>query len=65
MLGMGGAEPQTFALGAGLVTFRVRSESDVEQAKVRVCLAYDNAERVMVMQTAKRREDAQKTLSNT
>jgi len=43
----GRAEPHRFAPQAGWVTFRIRSEGDVEAAKELVRLAYHNAEKVM------------------
>jgi hypothetical protein len=47
MLEDGKAEPHRFAPQAGWVTFRIRSEGDVEAAKELVRLAYDNAEKMM------------------
>lgn len=47
MLKEGKAEPHRFAPQAGWVTFRIRSEKDVEAAKELIRLAYDNAERMM------------------
>ena len=41
------ADPHRFAPGAGWVTFRIRSDGDVEAAKEFVMMAYKNAERTM------------------
>jgi hypothetical protein len=46
MLTDGKAEPHRFAPQAGWVTFRIRSEGDVEAAKELIRLAYDNAEKM-------------------
>lgn len=43
----GRAETHRFAPQAGWVTFRIRSEADVEAAKELVRLAYENAERLV------------------
>ena len=47
MLKEGKADPHRFAPQAGWVTFRMRSERDVEAAKELIRLAYDNAEKLM------------------
>ena len=47
MLKEGKADPHRFAPQAGWVTFRIRSERDVEAAKELIRLAYDNAEKLM------------------
>jgi hypothetical protein len=48
------AEPHRFAPQAGWVTFRIRSEGDVEAAKELVRLAYDNAEKMMAAHASSR-----------
>ncbi len=50
----GRAEPHRFAPQAGWVTFRIRSEGDVEKAKEIIRLAYDNAEKKMKAHSASR-----------
>ncbi len=47
MLKEGKAEPHLFAPQAGWVTFRIRSEEDLEVAKELVRLAYDNARKLV------------------
>jgi luciferase-like monooxygenase len=56
------AEHHRFAPQAGWVTFRIRSEEDVENAKALIQLAYDNADRLMT--THKSRRSEQKTLES-
>ena len=56
------AEHHRFAPQAGWVTFRIRSEKDVENAKELIRLAYDNAD--MLMSAHKSRRDEQKTLGS-
>lgn len=56
------AEHHRFAPQAGWVTFRIRSEGDVENAKQLIQLAYDNANRLML--THKERRAEQKTLES-
>ena len=48
------AEPHRFAPQAGWVTFRIRSEKDVEVAKEVIRLAYGNAEKLMTSHASKR-----------
>jgi len=50
----GMAEPHRFAPQAGWVTFRIRSEKDVEVAKEVILLAYGNAEKLMTPHASKR-----------
>jgi Family of unknown function (DUF5519) len=51
VLGEGKAEQHRFVHhSAGWVTFRIRSEEDVENAKNLIRLAYDNADRLMTAQ---------------
>lgn len=45
MLKEGKAEPHFFAPQAGWVTFRVRSEKDLETAKELILLAHENAKK--------------------
>jgi hypothetical protein len=47
MLKEGKADPHRFAPQAGWVSFRIRSEGDVETAKELIRLAHDNAEKTM------------------
>jgi len=54
MLKEGKAEPHRFAPQAGWVTFRMRSEGDVEAAKELIRLAYDNAEKMMAAHVSRR-----------
>ncbi len=54
MLKEGKAEPHRFAPQAGWVTFRIRSEGDVEAAKELIRLAYDNAEKMMAAHMSRR-----------
>lgn len=54
MLGEGKAEPHRFAPQAGWVTFRIRSEDDLETAKELIQLAYSNAERMITAHLARR-----------
>jgi Family of unknown function (DUF5519) len=54
MLEEGKAEPHRFAPQAGWVTFRIRSEGDVEAAKEVIRLAYDNADRMMASHMSRR-----------
>ena len=56
------AEHHRFAPQAGWVTFRIRSEQDVENVKELIRLAYDNADKLMSAHKAKRAE--QKTLES-
>ena len=48
------AEHHRFAPQAGWVTFRIRSEKDVEIAKELIQMAYDNADKLMAGHKAKR-----------
>jgi len=48
------AEPHRFAPQAGWVTFRIRSDEDIEPAKEVIRLAYDNANRLMTDQISRR-----------
>lgn len=50
----GRAEPDRFAPQAGWVTFRIRSEGDVEKAKELIRMAYDNAEKKMTAHATRR-----------
>jgi hypothetical protein len=50
------AEHHRFAPQAGWVTFRIRAEKDVENAKELIQLAYDNADRLMTAHKSKRAE---------
>ena len=50
----GKAEPHRFAPQAGWVTFRIRSEGDVEAAKELIRLAYDNAGMMMAAHMSRR-----------
>ena len=43
----GKAEPHHFAPQAGWVTFRIRSDNDLETAKELIRLAYDNARKTV------------------
>jgi hypothetical protein len=52
------AEPHRFAPQAGWVTFRIRSEGDVEAAKGLVRLAYDNAEKMMAAHASRRTQES-------
>ncbi len=54
MLKEGKADPHRFAPQAGWVTFRIRSERDVEAAKELIRLAYDNAEKLMEAHVSRR-----------
>jgi hypothetical protein len=54
MLEEGEAEPRRFAPQAGWVTFRIRSEGDVEVAKELIRLAHDNAEKMMAGHLSRR-----------
>jgi len=54
MLKEGKADPHRFAPQAGWVTFRIRSERDVEAAKELIRLAYDNAENLMEAHVSRR-----------
>ncbi len=54
MLKAGKAEPHRFAPQAGWVTFKIRSEEDVDAAKVLIRLAYDNADRLMAAHMSRR-----------
>ena len=54
MLKEGKAEPHRFAPQAGWVTFRIRSEGDVEAAKDLIRLAYDNAQKLMEAHVSRR-----------
>ncbi len=56
MLKEGKADPHRFAPQAGWVTFRIRSERDVEAAKELIRLAYDNAEKLMEAHVSKRNQ---------
>ena len=56
------AEHHRFAPQAGWITFRIRSEKDVENAKELIQLAYDNAS--MLMSAHKARKAEQKTLES-
>ena len=56
------ADRHRFAPQAGWVTFRIRSEEDLENAKELIQLAYDHADRSMT--THKSRRDEQKTLES-
>jgi Family of unknown function (DUF5519) len=56
------AEHHRFAPQAGWVTYRIRSEEDVENAKELIQLAYDHADRLMTAH--KSRRDEQKTLES-
>ncbi len=58
MLEEGKAEPHRFAPEAGWVTFRIRSEADVEAAKELIRLAYDNAEKMMAAHMARRVQES-------
>ncbi len=50
----GNAEPHLFAPQAGWVTFRIRSEKDLEAAKELVQLAYNNTRKLAELLTARR-----------
>src|SRR5690349_18425296 len=54
MLREGKADPHRFAPQAGWVSFRIRSEGDVETAKELIRLAYDNAEKMMTAHMSRR-----------
>jgi len=56
MLKEGKADPHRFAPQAGWVTFRIRSERDVEAAKELIRLAHDNAEKLMEAHVSKRNQ---------
>ena len=56
------AEHHRFAPQAGWVTFRIRSESDVENAKELIQLAFDRASKLMSAHKSRRAE--QKTLES-
>lgn len=58
MLKEGKAEPHRFAPQAGWVTFRIRSEGDVEAAKELIRLAYDNADELMTAHKTRRAEQS-------
>jgi hypothetical protein len=58
MLKEGKAEPHRFAPQAGWVTFRIRSEEDVEPAKELIRLAYDNEAMMMAAHTLRRAQRA-------
>ncbi|HZY95098.1 MAG TPA: luciferase family protein [Candidatus Bathyarchaeia archaeon] len=47
MLKEGKAEPHMFAPQAGWITYRIRSDDDLETAKELVRLAYDNARKTV------------------
>jgi len=51
------AEPHRFAPGAGWVTFRIRSDGDLEVARELVILAYNNAEKTMRDHELRRRAE--------
>ena len=55
VLEMERAESHRFALEAGWVTFRIRSDRDLVDAKELVLLAYTNAERRMKVHESRRR----------
>ncbi len=50
----GKAEPHLYAPQAGYVTFRIRSEKDLEAAKELIQLAYNNTEKLLAYHTARR-----------
>ena len=52
------AEPHRFAPGAGWVTFRIRSDRDMEAAKELVMLAYNNVDKAMRDHELRRRRRA-------
>ena len=54
MLKEGKADPHRFAPQAGWVTFRIRSEKDIETAKEVIRLAYDNAGKLMTTHLSRR-----------
>src|SRR2546425_13048211 len=54
----GKAEPHRFAPQAGWVTFRIRSEGDVEAAKELIRLSYNNAEKMMTAHVSRRAQKA-------
>jgi hypothetical protein len=54
MLRDGKAEPHRFAPQVGWVTFRIRSEGDVEAAKDLILLAYDTAEKLTISHASTR-----------
>ncbi len=62
MLKEGKAEPHRFAPQAGWVTFRIRSEGDVEAAKELIRLAYDNAGKMMKAHMSRRVQQSNQAL---
>jgi luciferase-like monooxygenase len=54
MLREGKAEPHRFAPQAGWVSFRIRSEGDVEIAKELIRLSYDNAGKMIAAHMSRR-----------
>jgi hypothetical protein len=52
------AEPHSFAPQAGWVTFRMRSEEDIEAAKELIRLGYDNATRMMAAHMSRRAQES-------
>ena len=58
MLKEGKADPHRFAPQAGWVTFRIRSEGDLEAAKDLIRPGYGNAEKVMAAHMSKRGQKA-------
>ena len=62
MLKEGKAEPHRFAPQAGWVTFRIRSEGDVEAAKELIRLAYDNAGKMMAAHMSRRVQQSNQAL---
>jgi Family of unknown function (DUF5519) len=62
ILNEGKAEPHRFAPQAGWVTFRLRSEGDIEAAKELIRLAYDNAEKSMSADISRKVQKSNETL---
>ena len=62
MLKEGKAEPHRFAPQAGWVTFRIRSEGDVDAAKEVIRLAYDNVRKMMAAHMSRRVQQSNQAL---
>ena len=62
MLKEGKAEPHRFAPQAGWVTFRIRSEGDVDAAKELIRLAYDNVRKMMAAHMSRRVQQSNQAL---